>query len=284
MSSARASAMTSGVVSCSNSFFTRGSAARASRVEIRDELALEPSDLVLEDQLALLETLQLQLVGLEVERQARDDLVEIAVRDAEFAQLFHVLEKLAIDVVLIFDFAHRRGSDRRWVTGSRPAASLSHRPRGFHGTAGSWKSEPMDASSLKRRHNDAMRSASLGLMPAMLASSATPPSCTKAAVSSRNWPADRRYRCGCASTAMAPLSRNTAMAAENAGHSAGTWPALSRFSQRSNASCVSRACPCSTSRRARCRRVGAVACAARAASSRPGRRARFSSRSPISLR
>src|SRR6187397_765436 len=109
MSSARASAMTSGVVSCSNSFFTRGSAARASRVEIRD------------------------------------DLVEIAVRDAEFAQLFHVLEKLAIDVVLIFDFAHRRVSDRRWVTGSRPAASLSHRPRGFHGTAGSWKSEPIDA-------------------------------------------------------------------------------------------------------------------------------------------
>src|SRR5688572_13166437 len=113
-------------------------------------------------------------------------------RDAQFAQLFHVLEKLAIDVVLIFDFAHRRGSDRRWVTGSRPAASLSHRPRGFHGTAGSWKSEPMDAYNLKRRHNDAMRSASLGLIPAMLASSAMPPSCANTAVSSRSWPADSR--------------------------------------------------------------------------------------------
>src|SRR6185295_12611431 len=106
--------------------------------------------------------------------------VEIAMRDAQFTQLFNILEKLAVDVVLIFDFAHRLGSDlRQWVTGSRPAASLSHRPRGFHGTAGSWKSEPIDARRLKRRHSDAMRSASLGLMPAMLASSAAPPSCTK---------------------------------------------------------------------------------------------------------
>src|SRR5690349_11169792 len=177
MSSASTSAMTSGVVSCSNSFFTRGSAARASRVEIGNELAFEPRDLVLEDQLALLEALQLQLVGLEIERQPRDDLVEIPVRDAQFAQLFHVLEKLAIDVVLIFDIAHRLGSVKQFMTGSRPAGSLSHRPRGFHGTAGSWKSEPMDAYSLNRRHNDAMRSASLGLLPAMLASRAPPPSC-----------------------------------------------------------------------------------------------------------
>ena len=93
--------MTSGVVSCSKSCFTRFS------VQVRDQLALEPRDLVLEDQLALLEALELQLVGLEVERQARNDLVEVAMRDAQLTQLFNVLEKLAIDVVLIFDFAHR---------------------------------------------------------------------------------------------------------------------------------------------------------------------------------
>ena len=95
--------MTSGVVSCSKSCLHS--------VQIRDQLAFEPRDLVLEDQLALLEALQLQLIGLEVERQARDDLVEVAMRDAQLAQLFNVLEKLAIDVVLIFDFAHRLGSD-----------------------------------------------------------------------------------------------------------------------------------------------------------------------------
>ena len=88
------------MVSCSKSFFT---AFRSG-----NQLTFEPRDLVLEDQLALLEALELQLVGLEVERQARDDLVEIAMRDAQFAQLFNILEKLAIDVVLIFDFAHRR--------------------------------------------------------------------------------------------------------------------------------------------------------------------------------
>ena len=42
---------------------------------------------------------------------------------------------------------------------------------------------------------------------------------------------------------MAPLSRSAVMAAGSAGHSAGTWPALSRFSQRSKASCVSLAWP-----------------------------------------
>ena len=74
-----------------------------SRVQVRNQLALEPGDLVLEHQLALLQALELQLVGLEVERQARDDLVEVAVRDAQLPQLLDVLEELAIDVVLIFD-------------------------------------------------------------------------------------------------------------------------------------------------------------------------------------
>src|SRR5687767_14686913 len=179
MSSASTSAMTSGVVNCSKNRFTEY---RVSRVEVRDQLALEAGDLVLEHELALLEALDLQLIGLEIERQPGDDLVEVPMSDAQLAELFNVLEKLAIDVVLIFDIAHRSN----WVTGSRPAASLSQRPRGFHGTAGSWKSEPIEACRWKRRHSEAMRSASLGLIPAMLASSATPPCCAKAAVSSRS--------------------------------------------------------------------------------------------------
>src|SRR6185436_20155882 len=149
-------------------------------------------DLVLEDQFAFLETLELQLIGLEIERQPGDDFVEIAVGYTQLPQLFHVLEKLAIDVVLIFDFAHQVVVVSNIVTGSRPGASLSQRPSGFHGTAGSWKSEPIEACSLNRRHKEAMRSASLGLIPAMLASSATPPRSAKAAVSSRNCPAEAR--------------------------------------------------------------------------------------------
>src|SRR5690348_3217955 len=112
---AMTSAMTSGVVSCSKNCFKTG----RSGVEIRDQFALEARDLILEDEFAFLEALELQLIGLEVERQPRDDFVEIAVRYAQFPQLFHVLEKLAIDVVLVFDIAHRRVI--RFVTGSRPA-------------------------------------------------------------------------------------------------------------------------------------------------------------------
>src|SRR5690349_21373240 len=103
MISAITSAITSGVVSCSKNCFTKA----VSGVEIGDQLALEAGDLILEDELALLETLELQLVGLEVERQPRDHLVEVAMGDTQLPQLFHVLEKLAIDVVLIFDFRHR---------------------------------------------------------------------------------------------------------------------------------------------------------------------------------
>src|SRR5262245_48566275 len=98
--------MTSGVVSCSKICFTKpascGGAGR-SGVQIGDQLAFEARDLILEDELAFLEALELQLVGLEVERQPGDDFVEVAMRYAQLPQLFHVLEKLAVDVVLIFD-------------------------------------------------------------------------------------------------------------------------------------------------------------------------------------
>src|SRR5262245_55035122 len=104
------SAMTSGVVSCSKRFFTVSGS--PSGVQIGNQLAFEPSDLVLEHELAFLQALYLQLIGLEVERQARNDLVEVPVRDPQLSQLFNILEKLTIDVVLIFDIVAHRSSTR----------------------------------------------------------------------------------------------------------------------------------------------------------------------------
>src|SRR5256884_6929482 len=75
-----------------------------SGIEIRDQLTLESRDLILEHELALLQALQLQLVDVQIERQPRDDLVEITMLDAQLPQLFHVPEQLAVDVV--FDFRH----------------------------------------------------------------------------------------------------------------------------------------------------------------------------------
>jgi len=48
------------------------------------------------------------ILEIEIERQAGDDLVQVAVSYTQLTQLFHVLEKLAIDIVLIFDFTHLR--------------------------------------------------------------------------------------------------------------------------------------------------------------------------------
>src|SRR6185312_16637385 len=67
-----------------------------SGVQVRDQLALEASDLVLQHELAFLEALQLQLVGMDVERQSGDDIVQVAMLNAQLAQLLHVAEQLAI--------------------------------------------------------------------------------------------------------------------------------------------------------------------------------------------
>ena len=55
----------------------------------------------------------------DVHRQARDDLVEVAMLDAQLAQLLEVAEQLAVDVV--FDFRHGR-QDRR----SRGPPEIAH--------------------------------------------------------------------------------------------------------------------------------------------------------------
>src|ERR1700674_5189491 len=76
----------------------------SSGVEIRDQLALQACDLILEHELALLQALQLQLIHVQIKRQAGDDLIEITMFDAQLTQFLHVAEQFAVDVV--FDFRH----------------------------------------------------------------------------------------------------------------------------------------------------------------------------------
>src|SRR5262249_30496386 len=95
MSSATISVMISGEVSLASVALRTG----ASGIEIGNELALEPRDLVFQHELALLQPLQLQLIGVDVHRQARDDVIEVAMLDAQLAQLLHIAKQLAIDVV-----------------------------------------------------------------------------------------------------------------------------------------------------------------------------------------
>src|SRR5690348_7200991 len=64
-------------------------AAQPSGVQVRNQLALEPGDLVFEHQLALLQPLQLQLIDVQIEREARDDLVQVPVLDTQLSQLLH---------------------------------------------------------------------------------------------------------------------------------------------------------------------------------------------------
>src|SRR5512137_1414511 len=73
-----------------------------SRVEVRDQLALEASDLVLEQELALFQPAQLDLVHVEVQLQAMNYVVEVAVLDAQAPQSVQVLERLGVDVVRLF--------------------------------------------------------------------------------------------------------------------------------------------------------------------------------------
>jgi hypothetical protein len=60
--------------------------------------------LILEQQLAPLEAFHLQFVDFEIHGQARDDVIEIPVLDAQLAQALDVLEQIGIDVA--FFVAH----------------------------------------------------------------------------------------------------------------------------------------------------------------------------------
>src|SRR5580698_6675841 len=60
---------------------------KGSGVQIGDQLTLKFHDLILERELALLEPLELQLIDMDVHREARDDLVQVPVLDAQLPQL-----------------------------------------------------------------------------------------------------------------------------------------------------------------------------------------------------
>src|SRR3569833_3060465 len=66
-------------------------------IEVRDQLAFHPGDLILQHELALLEALQLQLVGMDVERQAGDHLVQVPMINAQRPQLLYVAEQQTVD-------------------------------------------------------------------------------------------------------------------------------------------------------------------------------------------
>src|SRR5580704_432446 len=100
------SARISGVVSCRKKLFTTLSAlsmdccATGSGVQVRNQQALHARDLVLEKELTFFQTLHLDLIHVHIEREARNDLIQIAVLDAQLPQLLEVAEQLAVDVVL----------------------------------------------------------------------------------------------------------------------------------------------------------------------------------------
>src|SRR5262249_20737650 len=79
-------------------------------------LAFHPRDLVLEHELALLEALELQLIGVDVHGEPLDDLIEVTMLYAQLPQLLDVAKQLAIDIV--FDFRHLRDPARSATVGA----------------------------------------------------------------------------------------------------------------------------------------------------------------------
>src|ERR1700722_10793610 len=110
-----------------------GAGGSRSCVEIRYELALESRDLILEHQLAPLESLHLQLIHLEVHAESGNDVVKIAMLDAQLAQALDVLEQIGIDVALIVTHVYR---PKLRHTGVTQSGSLRERPRGFQAACG----------------------------------------------------------------------------------------------------------------------------------------------------
>jgi hypothetical protein len=76
--------------------------ADSSCVQVRYELALQPRDLILEHEFAAFETLHLQFVDFEIHGEARNDVIEITVLNAQLAQALDVLEQIGIDVAFFF--------------------------------------------------------------------------------------------------------------------------------------------------------------------------------------
>ena len=69
----------------------------ASGIHVRDKFTLERRNHVLKYKSTLLESSNPELVDHGIMRQRVDQVVEVAVRDAQFPQLFKLLEGLGVD-------------------------------------------------------------------------------------------------------------------------------------------------------------------------------------------
>src|SRR5262245_18090857 len=74
-------------------------------VEVGDQLALEPRDLILQHQLAFLQAPQLHFVDVQVHLQPVDDVIQVAMLDTQLPQALQPSERLGLDLVL--RFGHR---------------------------------------------------------------------------------------------------------------------------------------------------------------------------------
>src|SRR5690606_19527273 len=70
-----------------------------SGIEVRDRLAFQSCGLVFQQQLAFLQAAHLHLIDMDIHVQPRDDLVQVAMLDAQLAQFLDIAEQLAINVV-----------------------------------------------------------------------------------------------------------------------------------------------------------------------------------------
>src|SRR5687768_17966034 len=87
--------------------------------------------------------------------------------DAKLAQALHAREQFGVDLVFVRHAGRvsvsRTGNEGSSQTGRTDPGSLAKRPGGFHGTAGSWKSEPTEPSSRQRTASEMAASRSRGL-------------------------------------------------------------------------------------------------------------------------
>jgi hypothetical protein len=90
-----------------------------SGVEVGNDFAAVSLDLVFENQFSFFETFELDLIDVDVHREARDDLVEVSVFDAQLPQFFDIAKQFAVDFVVVVVPGH----PSRAAKGSRSAGS-----------------------------------------------------------------------------------------------------------------------------------------------------------------
>src|ERR1700687_1961493 len=158
-------------------------------IEVGNEFGLEPRDLVLEQELAALQSLQLQLIDPHIELQPLDHVVEVTMFDAQLPQFLQPREQLGIDLVLNVRHASSVAPSRaasipashRCHIGATASGSLANPPGRCHGSAGSWKSDPCEPRSPARSARPAAVAVSAAICCPVTTSTAAPPAAAKSA-------------------------------------------------------------------------------------------------------